>query len=84
MAISMSSKLAADSNQISSKEAQLGNASLKQSTITDASLYSSLGQQSLFLRHYKPREETNQMLYNYFRLYGYACDVYEKPESTRY
>lgn len=84
MAISMSSKLASDSNQISSKEAQLGNASLRQSTITDASLYSSLGQQYLFLRHYKPRSETYEMLYNYFRLYGYACDIYETPISTRY
>ena len=84
MAISMSSKLASDSNQISSKEAQLGNASLKQSTTTDASLYYALGQQSLFLRHYKPKTETYQMLFDYFRLYGYACDVYEIPKSTRY
>lgn len=84
MAISMSSKLASDSNQISSKEAQLGNASLKQSTTTDASLYHALGQQSLFLRHYKPKTETYQMLFDYFRLYGYACDVYEIPKSTRY
>lgn len=84
MAISMSSKLSSDSNSIASKEAQLGNASLKQSCSTDASLYDALGQQTLFLRHYKPKAETYQMLYDYFRLYGYACDLYETPKSTRY
>lgn len=84
MAISMSTKLSSDANSIASKEAQLGNASLKQSCSTDASLYSSLGQQTLFLRHYKPKDETYEMLYDYFRYYGYACDCYEVPESTRY
>jgi hypothetical protein len=84
MAISMSSKLSSDANSISAKEAQLGNSSLRQSCSTDASLYDAMGQQSLFLRHYKPKDETYQMLFDYFRLYGYACDVYEIPECTRY
>jgi hypothetical protein len=83
-AISLSTKLTSDANSIASKEAQLGNAGLKQSTATDATLYAALGQQTMFLRHYKPKEETYKMLFDYFRLYGYACDVYERPDSTRY
>lgn len=84
MAISMSTKISSDVNSIASKEAQTGNASLKQSCTTDATLYDALGQQALFLRHYKPRDETWTMLYDYFRLYGYSCDCYETPKCTRF
>lgn len=84
MAISMSTKLANDADAMASKAAQLGNTAVKQSTSSDATVYHDLGLQHLFVRHYSPKDETAESLYDYFRLYGYACDTYEIPKSTRY
>ncbi len=50
---------------------------------SDVSLFNIYSGNKLLEMHYEPRDEIKQMLFDYFRLYGYADDVYEKPTCTR-
>lgn len=50
---------------------------------SDVSLFDEYGGNKLWLFEYKPRDDIEDALYNYFRLYGYACDEYGKPTCTR-
>ena len=50
---------------------------------SDVSLFDVYGGNTLYLFEYKPRDDIEDALYNYFRLYGYACDEYGKPVCTR-
>ena len=50
---------------------------------SDLSLFRLYGSNKLINFLYQPYPEIKQMLYNYFRLYGYADDEYAIPESTR-
>lgn len=50
---------------------------------SDVSLFNRYGGNRLYLFEYKPRDDIEDSLYNYFRLYGYACDEYGQPTCTR-
>ena len=50
---------------------------------SDLSLFNIYSGNKLLNFVYEPIPEIKQMLYNYFRLYGYADDAYEIPTFTR-
>lgn len=50
---------------------------------SDLSLFKIYGGNKLINMLYQPYPEIKQMLYDYFRLYGYADDEYAIPTSTR-
>ncbi len=50
---------------------------------SDVSLFNIYSGNKLLEAHYEPRDEIRQMLFDYFRLYGYADDSYGIPKCTR-
>ena len=68
----LNSKLEAYSHQASSV-----------SGTSDLSLFKFYSGNKLYRMSYEPRKEVKEMLYNYFRLYGYADDSYQKPVCSR-
>lgn len=50
---------------------------------SDVSLFNIYSGNKLLNIIYEPRSEIKSMLYNYFRLYGYATDAYRKPICSR-
>lgn len=50
---------------------------------SDLSLFNFYSGNKLYRMTYQPRKEVKEMLYNYFRLYGYADDSYQKPVCSR-
>lgn len=82
-AITIGSTCAKAYDSINSKIDQYTHQAATVNAGSDVSLFKKYGGNKLYLFEYKPRDDIEDSLYNYFRLYGYSCDEYGKPTCTR-
>lgn len=82
-AISLSKTAATAWDGINSKIDTYTHQASSVSGTSDVSLFNVYSGNKLLNIIYQPRDEIRKMLFNYFRLYGYANDSYEIPTSTR-
>ena len=70
----------AQKNQMASKQAQLASQATGINGSSDIDLLDWYAGNKLRLVKYEPRREMKHQLYQYFDLYGYAKNKYEKPD----
>ena len=66
-------------DSINSKIDQYQSQASSVSGTSDVSLFNYYSGNKLLRIQYEPRTDIKVMIYNYFRLYGYACDEYSVP-----